>query len=487
MARRLGVVLALAAVVLRRRGRSHGNQIRAGPKSPPNGKGRSRLPKQVNVRPGAACGDPRFIGGDGNAFYFHGRKDADFCVVSDRDLHINAHFIGKSGHSGMSRDFTWIQAIAVLFDGHHLYVGARKTGTWDDAVEHLEITPTASPCTSRLTRSTRQNDVQPCPRVVRDPHQGTTACSSPLTGAQCQGQSPCPSIERLMLHRRVASDDCFCSPRRPSSSTRSPGRRPICCRPDVPVRLRQQARRSGLHAHHGGDTSFTASSLFAADCAVARFEPSVATTKPVMSELAGITCASGMDGQGVCTRSKHASGMEVDATCRLPRVAHAGPLPGYDGSPRAGLRVQSLAGHWLSAVGRRGRLSAYAVYTDGATSPRVAAPRVWPRRPFRRRQGTIALPTVRPLAQLQPSRAPVGATWHTARLPRMACMPTAWPRRSRMAHAGRVGDGRGRWRRQLGLYAEGQPPRVCLIHAAMPRGHAGTVDSPATPRATPSA
>ena len=40
-----------------------------------------------------ACGDPRFIGGDGNAFFFHGRRDADFCVLSDRDLHINAHFI----------------------------------------------------------------------------------------------------------------------------------------------------------------------------------------------------------------------------------------------------------------------------------------------------------------------------------------------------------------------------------------------------------
>ncbi|BAF27608.2 Os11g0151100 [Oryza sativa Japonica Group] len=88
-----------------------------------------------------ACGDPRFIGGDGNAFYFHGRRDADFCVVSDRDLHINAHFIGKRGADGMSRDFTWIQAIAVLFDdggAHRLYVGARKTAAWDDDERRYE-------------------------------------------------------------------------------------------------------------------------------------------------------------------------------------------------------------------------------------------------------------------------------------------------------------------------------------------------------------
>jgi hypothetical protein len=50
----------------------------------------------------------------------------------------------------------------------------------------------------------------------------------------------------------------------------------------------------------GGDASFTASSLFAADCAVARFGTSRSNNGPsVMSELAGITCASGMDGQGV--------------------------------------------------------------------------------------------------------------------------------------------------------------------------------------------
>ncbi|XBI58212.1 hypothetical protein VPH35_039465 [Triticum aestivum] len=115
-----------------------------------------------------ACGDPRFIGGDGNAFYFHGRRDADFCVVSDRDLHINAHFIGKSGHSGMSRDFTWIQAIAVLFDGHRLYLGARKTGTWDDAVEHLDITLDGE----HVYLPADLIDVQPRARAVRDPHQG---------------------------------------------------------------------------------------------------------------------------------------------------------------------------------------------------------------------------------------------------------------------------------------------------------------------------
>ncbi|RLM61844.1 uncharacterized protein C2845_PM14G11780 [Panicum miliaceum] len=88
--------------------------------------------------PGVSCGDPRFTGADGNNFYFHGKKDQDFCVVSDAHLHINAHFIGKR-NPAMSRDFTWIQALGIRFAHHRLYVGAVKTAEWDAAADHLTI------------------------------------------------------------------------------------------------------------------------------------------------------------------------------------------------------------------------------------------------------------------------------------------------------------------------------------------------------------
>ncbi|CAD6234593.1 unnamed protein product [Miscanthus lutarioriparius] len=76
--------------------------------------------------PGVSCGDPRFTGGDGNTFYFHGKKDQDFCIVTDAGLHINAHFIGKR-NPAMRRDFTWIQALGIRFADHRLYMGAQKT------------------------------------------------------------------------------------------------------------------------------------------------------------------------------------------------------------------------------------------------------------------------------------------------------------------------------------------------------------------------
>ncbi|NP_001150927.2 uncharacterized protein LOC100284560 precursor [Zea mays] len=92
---------------------------------------------------GSECYDPRFVGGDGNKFLFHGRRDADFCLVSDANLHINAHFIGKRNDAraaAPARDFTWVQALGIRFGGHRLYLGVRRTAVWDDAEDRLAIT-----------------------------------------------------------------------------------------------------------------------------------------------------------------------------------------------------------------------------------------------------------------------------------------------------------------------------------------------------------
>ncbi|KAI3942108.1 hypothetical protein MKW92_028555 [Papaver armeniacum] len=88
--------------------------------------------------PGAVCQDPRFVGGDGITFYFHGKKNQDFCLVSDGNLHINGHFIGKRNPK-MKRDFTWVQSIGILFKNHQLLVGAKRTSKWEENVDHLEL------------------------------------------------------------------------------------------------------------------------------------------------------------------------------------------------------------------------------------------------------------------------------------------------------------------------------------------------------------
>ncbi|OEL25244.1 hypothetical protein BAE44_0013736 [Dichanthelium oligosanthes] len=249
-----------------------------------------------------ACGDPRFVGGDGNAFYFHGRRDADFCVVSDRDLHINAHFIGKRGADGMSRDFTWIQAIAVLFDGdHRLYVGSRKTAAWDDDVDRMELaldgepvhlpqeadvtwTSSAVPGLS-ITRTKEANGVL----VALDGKFRIRANAVPITE------------EESRVHRYgVTSDDCLAHLDLAFKFDALTG--------DVHGVIGQTYRTDYVNRFDvkasmptmGGESNFTTSSLFAADCAVARYAPGSHDDGVAMvSELAGVTCTSGMGGQGV--------------------------------------------------------------------------------------------------------------------------------------------------------------------------------------------
>ncbi|XP_047309716.1 uncharacterized protein LOC124913149 [Impatiens glandulifera] len=88
--------------------------------------------------PGAVCKDPRFVGADGITFYFHGKKNQDFCIVSDHNLHINAHFIGVRNHH-MTRDFTWIQSLGIRFGSNNISIAALHTSTWDDTSDRLSI------------------------------------------------------------------------------------------------------------------------------------------------------------------------------------------------------------------------------------------------------------------------------------------------------------------------------------------------------------
>ncbi|XP_042381787.1 uncharacterized protein LOC121974689 [Zingiber officinale] len=97
---------------------------------------RRRLPNCRGY--GSVCYDPRFVGGDGQMFYFHGAKGGNFSLVSDEQFQINAHFIGWRPE-GRSRDFTWVQSLAVIFDSHVLVVAAKPVAKWDDRLDALAV------------------------------------------------------------------------------------------------------------------------------------------------------------------------------------------------------------------------------------------------------------------------------------------------------------------------------------------------------------
>uniref|UniRef100_A0ACD5YHS5 Uncharacterized protein n=1 Tax=Avena sativa TaxID=4498 RepID=A0ACD5YHS5_AVESA len=203
----------------------------------------------------------------------------------------------------MSRDFTWIQAIAVLFEGHRLYVGAMKTGTWDDAVEHLEITLDGEPVhlqTDMVDGAKWTSSRVPALSVTRT--KAANGVLVALDGKFSVRVNAVPITEEdSRVHRYgVTSEDCLAhlelAFKFDALTDDVHGVVGQTYRLDYVNKLDVRASMPTM----GGDASFTASSLFTADCAVARFGTSRGNDgASVMSELAGVTCASGMDGKGV--------------------------------------------------------------------------------------------------------------------------------------------------------------------------------------------
>ncbi|KAJ0989060.1 hypothetical protein J5N97_007416 [Dioscorea zingiberensis] len=72
-------------------------------------------------------------------FYFHGMKGTDFALVSDANLQINGHLIATRPQ-GRARDFTWVQALAVLFDSNTtLLIAPNHVALRDDHVDALSL------------------------------------------------------------------------------------------------------------------------------------------------------------------------------------------------------------------------------------------------------------------------------------------------------------------------------------------------------------
>ncbi|KAI3858391.1 hypothetical protein MKX03_037578 [Papaver bracteatum] len=244
--------------------------------------------------PGAVCQDPRFIGGDGITFYFHGKKDHDFCLVSDSNLHINARFIGRRNQN-MMRDFTWVQSIGAIFDSHKLYIGALKTSTWDNSVDRLAVTIDGEPielplCAGAkwesngvsITRSRNTNSIT----VEVEGNFKITANVVPITE------------EESRIHNYgITQEDCF--------AHLELGFKFYSLSNEVNGVLGQtygkdytsKVNMSAVMPVMGGTRKFLNSALFSTDCSVSRFGLEAPVTAG--SEFAGLECGSSMEGRGI--------------------------------------------------------------------------------------------------------------------------------------------------------------------------------------------
>ncbi|XP_026423813.1 uncharacterized protein LOC113320095 [Papaver somniferum] len=254
-------------------------------------------------RPGAVCQDPRFVGNDGITFYFHGKQNRDFCLLSDSNLHINGHFIGKRNQN-MKRDFTWVQAIGILFDDHQIYVGARKTATWDQSVDRVALSFDGQPIyLPEIEGAKWQSEVDPSITISRSSVTNRIVVEVEGNFRITANVVPITEEESSIHNYAITSEDCY--------AHLDLSFKFYSLSEDVNGVLGQTYAKNYVSKVKmgesmpvmGGDRKFITSNVFAKDCAVARFTGTDSTDSEFSSEYASLTCGSGIDGTGVvCKR-----------------------------------------------------------------------------------------------------------------------------------------------------------------------------------------
>ncbi|XP_061367222.1 uncharacterized protein LOC133310321 [Gastrolobium bilobum] len=229
---------------------------------------------------GSACLDPRFVGGDGIVFYFHGRRNEHFSLVSDVNLQINARFIGLRPE-GRTRDYTWIQALGILFDSNKFSIEASPVAIWDDEIDHLKfsyngeglVIPEGYPSTWQCP----ENQV----RVERTSSKNSVMVFIPEIAEISVNVVPVTKEDSRIHNYQIPDNDCFAHLEVQFKfydlSSKVEGVLGRTYQPD----FQNPAKLGVAMPVVGGEDRYRTTSLLSADCGVCLFAPAEASAKKI--------------------------------------------------------------------------------------------------------------------------------------------------------------------------------------------------------------
>ncbi|OVA10744.1 Root cap [Macleaya cordata] len=257
--------------------------------------------------PGSACGDPRFVGGDGIVFYFHGKTNQHFSLVSDSNIQINARFIGRRPE-GRKRDNTWIQALGLMFSTHSFTLAAKKVADWDKNVDQLLFTYDNMPIS--INEGHLSSWSAPNSPLLVERTANTNSITVTLPGVVEISASVVPITkedDRIHNYQIPYSEDCFAHLevqfRFFDLSERVEGVLGQTYRPE----FQSPVKRGVAMPIMGGEDKYMTSSLVSSDCNYCIFSSSAAaavTANPlVLDPSNSMECTSKMsNGRGVVCR-----------------------------------------------------------------------------------------------------------------------------------------------------------------------------------------
>lgn len=203
----------------------------------------------------------------------------------------------------MGRDFTWIQSLGILFDTHRIFVGAKTAATWDDTIDHVELSFDGQPVSLPDQEGAKWQPIS-TPSVVITRSRATNAVIIEVEGnfRITAAVVPITKMDSRIHKYGITDQDCF--------AHLDLGFKFYSLSENVHGVLGQTYAKNYVSRAKmgvdmpvlGGDKEFASSRLFSTDCAVARFQ-GMQTGSSNNFQYANMNCASGIDGNRlVCKR-----------------------------------------------------------------------------------------------------------------------------------------------------------------------------------------